>query len=251
MTDADRSALDSRASRPVRGGVFGSRPSLCALALGLGAVLAAAVAAADDPRAWRVVREEDGVELARRASDPPSFRGITVIDASLPRVLAVLRDVSRHVEWRSRCVESRILARESPRVALLYNRIAGSWPVADRDAVLRSETHVDGPDAAHIDLRAVDSPLAPARDGAVRMPRLEGRYALRALAPERTRVEYRMQLDLGGVVPGWLARFATEDMPVRTLAGLRRQVEATQGAYAAFVRAWPEAAARGEIPRVH
>jgi hypothetical protein len=209
--------------------------------------LASLGAAAGDEEGWKTVREVDGVEVARREGDGADFRSTAVLDASLPQVLAVLRDVPRHVEWRSRCVESRVLARESDRVALLYNRIAGSWPVSDRDAVLRSETHVDGPDAVRIEIRDVDSPLAPDPDGAVRIE-LGGRYTLRALDPHHTRVEYRMRIDLGGSVPGWLARFAAEDMPLATLTGLRRQVAKTDGSYDAFVSAWGEAVARGEIP---
>lgn len=209
--------------------------------------LPSADAATDEEEGWQTVREVDGVEVARREGGGPDFRGTTVLDASLPHVLAVLRDVPRHVEWRSRCVESRVLARRSDRIALLYNRMAGSWPLSDRDAVLRSETHVDGPDAVRIEVHGVDSPLAPDPDGAVRID-LEGRYALQALDPRRTRVEYRMRIDLGGAVPGWLARFVAEDMPLATLTGLRRQVAKTSGVYDAFVRAWSGAVARGEIP---
>lgn len=219
----------------------------CVCALALCAGLAATVTA-EDNGSWRVVRKADDIQLARDDADPAAFRAVAVLEAGLPHVLAVLRDVPRHVEWRNRCLESRVLERESPHVAVLYNRIDGLWPVADRDVVLRSETRVDGPAAAHIDLHAVDSALAPGPNGAVRMPRLDGRYALRALGPARTRVEYRMKLDLGGAVPGWIARYVIEDMPLATLAGLRRQVAATQGAYAGFVRAWPEASARGAIP---
>ena len=203
--------------------------------------------AATEEEGWQIVREVDGVEVARREGDGPDFRATTVLDASLPHVLAVLRDVPRHVEWRSRCVESRVLARQSDRIALLYNRMAGSWPVSDRDVVLRSETHVDGPDAVRIEVHDVDSPLAPDPDGAVRIE-LGGRYALQALDPRRTRVEYRMRIDMGGAVPGWLARFTAEDMPLATLTGLRRQVANTGGVYDAFVRAWSGAVAHGEIP---
>jgi hypothetical protein len=203
--------------------------------------------AATDQEGWRIVREVDGIEVARREGDGAAFRATTVIDATLPHVLAVLRDVPRHVEWRSRCVESRVLERQSDRIALLYNRMAGSWPLSDRDAVLRSETHIDGPDAVRIEARNVDSPLAPDPDGAVRIE-LAGRYALRALDPRRTRVEYRMRVDLGGTVPGWIARFTVEDMPLATLAGLRRQVAKTGDVYGGFIGAWREAVARGEIP---
>jgi len=209
--------------------------------------LPSAGAATGGEEAWRIVRQVDGVEVARREGARPHFRGTTVVDASLPRVLAVLRDVPRHVEWQSRCVEARVLERESDRIAILYSRMAGSWPVSDRAVVLRSETHVDGPDAVIIDVHDVDSPLAPDRDGAVRIE-LEGRYALRALDPQRTRVEYLMRVDLGGAVPRWLAGFVAEDMPLDTLTGLRRQVAATEGTYDAFVNAWSGAVARGAIP---
>lgn len=220
---------------------------------GLRTLLVALVAAlpllavADSGGEWHLVRDEDGIQLSRRSGERPTFRAVAVLEASLPHVLAVIRDVPRHVEWRSRCVESRILSVESRKVATLYNRIEGSWPVAHRDAVLRSETRVAGPEAASIQLRSVESPEAPDPDGAVRM-RLEGAYELRSEGPERTRVDYRMQIELGGYVPRWLASFATEDMPVATLEGLRRQVAATRGAYDEFVRAWPEAAVRGELP---
>jgi hypothetical protein len=209
--------------------------------------LPSANAATDEEEGWQTVREVDGVEVARRGGGGLEFRATTVLDASLPHVLAVLRDVPRHVEWQSRCVESRVLARESDRIALLYNRMAGSWPVSDRDAVLRSETHVDGTDAVRIEVNDVDSPLAPDSDGAVRIE-VGGRYALRALDPRRTRVEYRMRVDLGGAVPDWLARFSAENMPLNTLTGLRRQVAETGGVYDGFVGAWSAAVARGEIP---
>lgn len=198
---------------------------------------------------WTTVREEDGIVLSRRDAEGASeFRAVATVEAPLARVIAVLSDVPRHVEWRSRLAEARVLERPSERVAILYNRIHGAWPVSDRDVVVRSETHVEGPDAVRIELRAVESPLAPEREGVVRVPLLEGRYALAALGPERTRVEYGMRMELGGSVPGWLGRFAAEDMPLATLSGLRRQVEQTEDTYAAFVRAWPAAASRGEIP---
>jgi len=206
-----------------------------------------ACAANEQEEGWRTVREADGVVVARLKDDRPHFRGTTVIDASLPHVLAVLRDVPRHVEWQSRCVEARVLARESDRVALLYNRMAASWPVSDRAGVLRSETTVDGPDAVRIEVRDVDTPLAPDLDGAVRI-QLEGHYALQALDPHRTRVEYRMRVDLGGAVPRWLSGVVAEDMPLETLKGLRRQVAATDGVYDAFVNAWSGSVARGAIP---
>ena len=99
--------------------------------------------------------------------------------------------------------------------------------------------------SATVVLRATESPLAPPVRGVVRMPALEGGYTLTAVGPRRTRVEYEVSLDLGGRVPGFVARGVTEEMPFETLQGLRQQLVRTRGQYVAEV-----ARLRGMAPDV-
>ena len=51
-----------------------------------------------------------------------------------------------------------------------------------------------------------------------------------------TRVEYQIDVDLGGRVPGFIARYVSEEMPLNTVRGLRAQVAKTRGQYDAFIR---------------
>ena len=184
---------------------------------------------------WRIVREDRGVrvsQLRRAGARLPTMRGVTEIGAGLLEVLAVFRDVPRHTEWRSRLLEARPLRWQDPFTLLTYNRIRGTWLVADRDVVVKVVTRPIVPgEVIELELRADAGELEPER-GVVRITDMQGSYLLVAVDPERTRVDYRMRLDLGGALPHFVQRFASQEMPVRTLSGLREQVERTRGEYA-------------------
>ncbi len=70
------------------------------------------------------------------------------------------------------------------------------------------------------------------------MPRLRGHYALTALGPKRTRVEYQVDADPGGNLPDWLITRIGRDDPWYTLRDLRERVAETRGEYADFLRRW-------------
>ena len=205
-------------------------------------VFASHAAQADtNSESWQILSERDGITLSQ-PREPDTFavpsRGETVMEAPLFDVLAVIQDVPRHVDWRPRCVESRTVPRPG-HAPLVYSRSAGSWPVADRDSIVRSELSSQrwGHDA-RVSFDSVKSPLAPPVDGVVRTPFVAGHYALEALGPERTRVAYQIGIDIGGWVPGFVTRFVSEDMPIDTLVNLRSQVHRTRGEYRALVAAW-------------
>lgn len=204
-----------------------SRASSAALAL---LVALAANARADD--GWRVLKRADGVVVSERGAGTralPELRGEIEIDAPLAAVLAVIRDVPGQTRWMHDCVESRVVARESETVSLVYNRTSAPWPVADRDAVLHTTVDARAPDAASVRFRSIDAPAVPPVDGVVRMPKLDGEFALAALAPARTRVVYVLDIDPGGALPTWLARRTARDLPFETLRGLRRETVGEQG----------------------
>jgi hypothetical protein len=190
----------------------------------------AAAEGADAP-GWKTIREEAGIAISQRTEPErrlPSFRAVGTIPATPLEVLAVIRDVDRHTEWRDRCSESRVLTRLGDSSTVLYNRNDGSWPAADRDIVLASEVSFrDDGRTIEVRFRSVESTLMPPRQGIVRMPSLVGYYRLESLGSEGTRVEYRIDVDIGGRVPSFMARYVSEEMPLNTVRGLRAQVAKT------------------------
>jgi hypothetical protein len=217
--------------------VLASRPAIFGFAALL---IAAGVARAED--GWQPLLTQDGVGVEERSAPGralPELRATVEIDAGIFEVLAVITDVPRQSEWMHDCEESRRIREVGPDVSLIYNRTGAPWPVSDRDVVLRTETKLLAP-AQHAVVGFADTsdPATPPIDGIVRMPRLVGDYDLVSIGPSRTRVTYRLDIDPGGSLPVWAVTRTTRDTPLHTLLGLRRQVAATQGTYAGFVKAW-------------
>ncbi len=195
------------------------------------ALLVAWLLAGAAPLDWHVVLEEDGIQVAQQAvpgRSLPVFRAQGEFAAPLEDVLAVLFDIESQPSWLARCEETRVLETSSPGSAVFYLRLGMPWPVSDRDAVLTSETQ-RSPGRATIRFRgAGDARVAPV-PGVVRMPRLQGHYALEAVDAGRTRVEYQVDVDPGGNLPDWLKVRAGRDAPWHTLNLLRKRVAARSG----------------------
>jgi hypothetical protein len=210
------------------------RPDLRCPAMLL-ALLAAVALAIGDPAtsgagddSWQEIARDQGIVVYqhRDGGDLPTRRAVGVIDAAFYDVLAVLSDVERQVEWLPRCRVARVLKREGERVTYVYNRTDVPWPAADRDAVTRSEIDVVEPGRLAV-IRfasAREAGLMEDVPGVVRATRLEGHYRLAAIGVARTRVEYQIGADLGGRLPRAVIDWATRQVPLASLLGLRRQV---------------------------
>lgn len=188
---------------------------------------------------WEKVASERGVRVYIRevpGRDVPRFKGVATIDADPLLLLAVLADVERACEWNAACVHARIVQKRGEFDLDFHNRLKATWPVSDRDAVLRTSARIeDGGNRVYAEFRAIQSAPAPAK-GVVRFPMLHGRYRIRRNAKGGSDVEYVIDADPGGWVPNWFVKYAVKNVPLDTLTGLRRQAAKRAADYADFVR---------------
>ena len=209
------------------------------------AALLSGLASAEAAEPWLDVLEDDGIRVSQRVGPGralPEFRAVAEIAASRWQVLAVIVDIPNQPKWMHRLSEARVIRTKaqtgSPLGAVFYLRMDLPWPVSDRDVVLESDT--DFPDEGRSVTRFARASHAEHEpiEGVIRMPRLRGHYALTALAPDRTRVEYQVDADPGGSLPSWLVTRVSRDDPWYTLKDLRARVAAAHAEYAEFVRQW-------------
>lgn len=192
---------------------------------------------------WRRISESDGVTVETRdiaGKDFPQFRGHAVLHHSLLELAAIVADLDRTCQWTSRCALSKELSRKDEFDRVFYTRTSAPWPASDRDAVLHANVVGNIAEAKDINITfdATVSPLMPLQSGAVRMTELHGHYHLIYVGPTDTRVEFLVQADPGGWLPGWIVRMMSKAIPRDTISGLRRQAGKMQGHYDDTVHRW-------------
>jgi len=180
---------------------------------------------------WEKVSNSDGILVERRTvpgSNLKEFRGRGVVDAALPRVLAVLQDAPHRTEWMSDCSSSYVIEENhEKRTQIAYHRTKAPWPVADRDSINRAEIHLDVENRRIVlPFEGIAHPKGPPVKGVVRMPFIRGHWILTAVrGGKATEVEYQVHANPGGSLPDWIANLASKKLPQQTLIGLRRQVK--------------------------
>ena len=203
---------------------------------------------------WRKLYAKEGVTVTakdRPGSDLPILRGVGVLATNLYLLLAIVDDVPRHKEWVYRLETSKLLSRPDPLHARAYLRFGFPWPTSDRDGLIdvvverRWKPHHE----LWITFMSVVDKRMPVKKGVVRVPRTLGYTRLRWLGPNRTHVVYQIDTDPAGSLPRWLVRWISEDLPLRIVRGLRKQLVRRSTHYVAFSRVWdPRLTAQPDAP---
>lgn len=185
---------------------------------------AAAAHAADD---WNAMRQASGREDVSTWTRPvegmavKEFRGLTEVHANAWTVLAVLADTPNLANWVFQGDSSEHPASLPPDQARL--RFKGIWPASDRDVVIRTVLSQQANALIVVDSSQVDG--QPKQDCCVRIPFLHNVFRLTPLKGGWTRVEFDTLIDLGGMVPAWLANIVSTKAPLVTLQNLQQQVK--------------------------
>jgi hypothetical protein len=187
---------------------------------------------------WVFIDKEQGISVSQRDEANrqfPTFKGVGKVNASIYDVLAVILDADDHDKWMHDCAGSRKIKQLSDHQMIVWNQTDAPWPVKDRDVVLMGTLEVVTPGREIISRFEVTSKAkVPKGSNVIRMPRLEGHWKLTALR-NGTQVEYQVNADPAGKLPDWLVERTARDIPMYTLAGLRKRVNKTRGSYDAEV----------------
>ena len=193
---------------------------------------------------WETITRKSGIRVLqkeREGSDIPIVKGVGIVKGNVVDVLAVIDDVPGRTKWAHDCTDSRELEKTSPYERVLYHRSAVTWPVSDRDAVVRVKVDANfEAKRVKVTYRTARRYSFPKVSGVVRMPRLDGYFLIQAVGEDRTRVTYVVDADPGGMIPDWLISMTAKDVPLKTLTNLRRRVRQTKasGKYKKFVEYW-------------
>ena len=183
-------------------------------------LISATAVAAD----WKQEKNEDGIQVYLKqeaGSKYKAYRGVTVINAGLDKVLTAQADVANSCSWIHECASLKLLKREGDSV-WTYTQFSTPWPVTPRDSVLKVTETWQGDEV----VRTIEGlpNYQPETKGYVRVAKVDGYWKFKPLSPNQTEVTYQVHTDPGGSVPAWLANKFVVDAPFNTLDGMRKAV---------------------------
>lgn len=161
---------------------------------------------------WSLDNNSNNIQVYTRSvpgSNIKEVKAATEINATPEKVFALLLDSDKFVEFMPYIDEARTVARESPDVWYLYQRIPPPL-ISERDYTLRHQKLVDT-QRGHYELRwdAANDHGPTAKVGVVRVELCTGSYILDGLdGGTRTRITYQLHTDPGGSLPKWIVNFA-------------------------------------------
>lgn len=169
----------------------------------------------DDVNTW--VRSVEGKSVKE-------FRGVVEVRATAWAALALLADTRNLGNWVFQGQFSE--HPEGTPQDQAYLRFKGIWPSSDRDVSIRTTVTQQPDSSIVVDSRHVDN--YPPQDGYVRMPYFHNVFRLTPLKGGWTKIEFDTLVDLGGMVPSWLANAVSTKAPLVTLQNMQQQLKKPQ-----------------------
>ena len=175
---------------------------------------------------WEHIYTQHEVAVSRASLEGTrlvAFKGDTVMEAPLARVLAVILDNEHRTDWVGRLMESRLLTTDDPFDYVVYQSFGLPPPFSDRDYVYRGHAERKATGSVTLHMSSVEHPGAPETIG-VRAELVNSRYELTPLPDGRTRVEVEILTDPKGAMPIWIVNLIQRTWPRDTLTGIREQL---------------------------
>lgn len=195
--------------------------------------------------AWQNISEKDGIQVFRRetsGSNLYEFRGRGLVEAGLPKIIALITDTRLMPDWVHTCISPRLVEKnyefdsydmevhEYYQIIYIVNH--APWPLKNRDYTFRAHLEYQAPqngqpECVVVDSKNIDNDKIPAQPDKVRMPLMHSRMSLTNMDADgrvKTLVDFAIQIDPGGIIPDWIINLVSRNVPYKTIMCLRSLV---------------------------
>ena len=176
---------------------------------------------------WVKINEEEGVSVYEKnvtGSNLVAFKGVTVFDDPIEKILWVLKDVEHRKDWIQWFLKGDTLEKRGPFQQVIYQAIDSPWPVSDRDMVFLSTASKRPNGNIQIDMKSIEFEGAPKTVG-VRIQLNFSKYVFRPLKDGKTEVTLEIHTDPKGWIPKWLVNIVQRKYPIKLFVALKKQVK--------------------------
>jgi hypothetical protein len=176
---------------------------------------------------WQLRKNQEDITVYTRKVDSSpilEYKADVIVNAPLPKVIALFEDEKLISRWYYQCVHSELVENAGPNEKILYIILRLPWPVTARDIVFsitRSENHSRG--TISYTLAALPNRL-PLAKGMIRVPYTKSVWRFTSLPKGQTEILFQQHSDPGGSIPAFLVNQLAVDTPYYSLKCFREML---------------------------
>ena len=174
---------------------------------------------------WVYERDKKGIKIFTKKSKWGKLRdcrATMTVAVNPEQMLKVLTDFDNYKTWMPRCRKSSVVARLSDSEFIVHMVFNGTWPVKDRDCVVRIKCDRD-PKSGVITITETSEPKYMKEDADI--VRIQQLVSTWKLIPQNggTVVINEYSSNPGGNIPDWLTNTQSVENPLATFENLQEK----------------------------
>ncbi|MFT7517877.1 MAG: hypothetical protein ACI9MC_000001, partial [Kiritimatiellia bacterium] len=173
---------------------------------------------------WEEIENENGIVTWRKSvegSRMMAFRGEGEFDVPVGRIAGLMNDAEKGSSWVDMLIDVQVLEKTSPTETVLYQHYDLSWPISDRDYVMRRTMEADdGAKVVTVRFASLERSDKPAEDCCVRATAHGTFWRFTQIESGRTKIEVEVHTDPMGWLPSWLVNMVQKGWPRTSIEGL-------------------------------
>jgi hypothetical protein len=176
---------------------------------------------------WQLRKDKEGIRVFSRPVGGNGVNELKVemtLQARMSSLVALVMDVPNYPSWAFNTGETRLLKAIGPAEIYYYTLIHTPWPVSDRDLPVHLVVRQDTASAEVAMLAECIPDLVPRRKAVVRVPASLEQWQVTPRPGGKISIVYRIRLDPGSSLPGWLVNFFSTNGPYETFYHLREEI---------------------------
>jgi len=181
---------------------------------------------------WELKKNQNGIKVYTALFPNSSIKAVRVecqLQGTITQLAALLLDIKAHEKWVYTNETSYTIQKLADNEIIYYAAMDLSWPLSDRDAVIRIKLTQDSlTKALHVSSTSLPG-YVPIKKDKVRVPLIKIDWTATPVSNNTLQVVYEAQADPGGVVPAWAVNMFATKGPYETFLALNSLLNS--GAY--------------------
>jgi hypothetical protein len=179
---------------------------------------------------WEEVSNKEGITVFKAKNFDHDSGLIPIkfkaqINSKIEKVLSVLADEKRKLEWMPRLKEAELIEKKSIQDFTVYYRYDAPWPFKDRDFVIKNlGTFDEDKYIVSVDIKSTNNSKKLEQDNIVRAATIDG-YSIIKKNGDKTIVEMALLTDFRGNIPKFIVNIVQRSWPYKFMKHIRIQLD--------------------------